>query len=65
VLGALVGGILIDRLRKRSLLAPAWVSLAAMAGGLLMALLVFNLFSLWALMTAAFFLGLLTYRDAR
>lgn len=61
VLGALLGGWLIDRLRKRTVLAPAWVSLFAMSGGLVMALVVFNVFSLAPLMTAAFFLGLVTY----
>ncbi|MBN2549166.1 MAG: MFS transporter [Anaerolineales bacterium] len=61
VLGALLGGWLIDRLRQRTVLAPAWVSLAAMSGGLVMALVVFNVFSLVPLMTAAFFLGLATY----
>jgi MFS family permease len=61
VLGALLGGFLIDRLRLRTARAAVWVALAAMTGGLALALLVFNLFSLAALMTAAFFLGLVTY----
>ena len=61
VLGAVIGGVLIDRLRHRTPLAPLWVSLTAMAGGLVMALLVFNLFQLTWLMLAAFFLGLVTY----
>lgn len=61
VVGALIGGFLIDRLRKRTPLAPVWVALAAMTGGLLAALVVFNLFNLAALMTAAFALGVLTY----
>ncbi len=61
VLGAVLGGWLIDRARQRSVMAPVWVSLAAMAGGLAAALLVFNLFQLWALMAAAFVLGVVTY----
>jgi MFS family permease len=61
VLGALLGGILIDRLRKLSERAPAWIALTAMGGGFVLALLVFNLFSLAWLMTAAFFLGLVAY----
>lgn len=61
VAGALLGGWIIDRLRKRTPLAPAWVALLAMSGGLAMALLVFNLFVLGWLMAAAFFLGLVTY----
>ena len=61
VLGALIGGWLIDRLSHRSHRAPVWVALIAMSGGLLMAFLLFNLFQLAALMTAAFFMGLVTY----
>lgn len=61
VLGALLGGVLIDRLRKRTPLAAVYVALFAMTGGLVMALLVFNIFNLTWLMVAAFFLGLITY----
>jgi MFS family permease len=61
VAGALLGGWLNDRLRKETPLAPVWVSLVAMSGGLIFALLVFNLFNLSWLMTAVFFLGLVTY----
>jgi MFS family permease len=61
VLGAVLGGVLNDRLRRRSVLAPVWIAMAAMAGGLLMAGLVFNLNNLGPLMAAAFFLGLVTY----
>ena len=61
VIGALIGGWLIDRLRDKSDRAPVWVALIAMSGGLLMALVVFNLFNLAGLMTAAFFLGLIAY----
>jgi len=61
VIGALLGGWAIDRLRKRTPMAPVWVALIAMSGGLMAALLVFNLFQLVALMVAAFCLGVVTY----
>jgi MFS family permease len=61
VLGALIGGWLIDRLRYRSTRAAVWVALIAMSGGLVMASLLFNLFQLGWLMTAAFFMGVVTY----
>lgn len=61
VVGALLGGWLNDRLRKRSLRAPVWISLFAMASGLLVALLMFNLFALGKVMAVAFVLGLVTY----
>lgn len=61
VLGALLGGWLIDRLRHRTERAPVWVALISMSGGLVMALVVFNLFNLAAVMTAAFFLGVISY----
>lgn len=61
VAGALLGGWLNDRLRTRTPLAPVWVSLVAMGGGFIFALLVFNLFNLGWLMAAVFFLGLVTY----
>jgi MFS family permease len=61
VCGAVLGGWLIDRLRPRTTRAAAWVGLIAMAGGFVMALLVFNIFRLGLLMAAAFLLGLITY----
>jgi MFS family permease len=61
VLGALLGGWIIDRLQARTTLAPVWVALVAMSGGLLAAVLVFSIFQLALLMTVAFFLGLVTY----
>jgi MFS family permease len=61
VVGALLGGWLNDRLRKRALRAPVWISLIAMAGGLLVAILMFNLFALAPVMAVAFVLGLVTY----
>jgi MFS family permease len=61
VIGALLGGWLIDRLRPKTTRAAVWVALIAMSGGLIMALLVFNLFRLAGLMIAAFFLGVVAY----
>lgn len=61
VAGAVLGGWLIDRLRHRTDRAAAWVALIAMSGGWVMAFLVFNLFNLTWLMTAAFFLGVISY----
>jgi MFS family permease len=59
--GAVLGGVWIDRLRRRTPLAPAWVSLTAMVGGLALAALVFSLNTLGPLMAAAFCLGVITY----
>ncbi len=61
VVGALVGGWLNDRLKKRSVKAPVWISLFAMASGLVVAFLLFNLFVLGTVMAVAFLLGLVTY----
>ncbi len=61
VAGALLGGWLNDRLRSRSARAPVWISLVAMAGGGVVALLLFNLFALQAVMAVAFLMGLVTY----
>jgi MFS family permease len=61
VLGALIGGWLIDRLRHRTDRAPVWVALIAMSGGLVMALFLFNLFNLTSLMATAFFMGVISY----
>jgi MFS family permease len=61
VCGAVLGGWLIDRLRHRTTRAAAWVGLIAMAGGFVMALLVFNIYRLGLLMAVAFLLGLITY----
>ena len=59
--GAVLGGWLIDRWRRRTDRAAAWVALLAMSGGLVFAFLVFNLFVLSQLMAAAFLLGLISY----
>jgi MFS family permease len=59
--GSLLGGFFTDRLRKRIETAAAWVSFAAMAGGFVIALLLFNIFNLTWVMAAAFFFGLVGY----
>ncbi|MGE5603850.1 MAG: MFS transporter, partial [Nitrososphaerales archaeon] len=61
VAGAVLGGWLIDRWRRRTERAAAWVALLAMSGGLVFAFLVFNIFVLGLLMAAAFLLGLISY----
>ncbi len=61
VLGALLGGWVIDRLRRRTERAAAWVALIAMTGGLVMAFITFNLFTLTGVMAAGFFLGIVAY----
>ena len=61
VAGAVLGGWSTDRLRHRTRMAPVWVSMISMVGGLGMALVVFNTFQLTPVMIAAFFLGLITY----
>lgn len=58
VCGSLLGGLLTDRLRKRIPVAAAWVSFIAMAGALLISLVLFNIFSLIPVMIVAFVLGL-------
>ena len=61
VIGAVVGDLVIDKLQKRTIMAPVWVAFMAMMGGLFFAIIVFNVFNLVWLMVAAFFLGLMTY----
>jgi MFS family permease len=61
VLGALLGGWAIDRLRRRTERASAWIALIAMCGGLLMAFVTFNLFDMSGVMIAGFVLGLVSY----
>jgi len=61
VCGSLLGGVLTDRLRGRLPNAAAWVSFIAMAGGFLIALVMFNVFSLTAVMAVAFVLGMTGY----
>ena len=61
VLGALLGGWAIDRLRRYTERAAGWVALIAMSGGLVMAFITFNLFTLTGVMIAGFILGLVAY----
>ncbi len=61
VLGALIGGAAIDRLRVRTERAAAFVALIAMAGGLVAAFITFNLFDMTGVMIAGFVLGLVGY----
>jgi MFS family permease len=61
VIGTLLGGWLIDRLRRRTERAAVWVSLLSMAGALLMSFIVFSLQDLAAVLVAGFFLGLFGY----
>ncbi len=61
VFGSLLGGVLTDRLRRRTPSAAAWVSFIAMAGGLVISLVMFNLFSLVPVMIVAFVLGVTGY----
>lgn len=61
VLGALLGGWVIDRLKRHTERAAAWVACIAMSGGLVMAFITFNLFSLTGVMAAGFLLGIVAY----
>jgi MFS family permease len=61
VVGTLLGGWLIDRLRRRTEQSAIWVSLISMAGALAMATIVFALQDLTAVLVAGFFLGLFGY----
>ena len=57
VVGTLLGGWLIDRLRRRTERSAVWVSLISMTGALAMSVLVFALQDLTAVLVAGFFLG--------
>jgi MFS family permease len=61
VAGTLLGGWLIDRLRRRTELSAVWVSLFSMVGALLMSIVVFALQDLTAVLAAGFVLGLFGY----
>jgi MFS transporter, Spinster family, sphingosine-1-phosphate transporter len=61
VVGTLLGGWLIDRLRRRTERSAIWVSLVSMAGALALATVVFGLQDLTAVLVAGFFLGLFGY----
>jgi MFS family permease len=61
VVGTLLGGFLIDRLRRRTERSAVWVALISMAGALAMSVIVFALTELTAVLVAGFFLGLFGY----
>jgi MFS family permease len=61
VAGTLLGGWLIDRLRRRTERSAVWVALIAAVGALLMSVVVFALRDLTAVLVAGFFLGLFGY----
>jgi MFS family permease len=61
VVGTVLGGWLIDRLRRRTERAAAWVSLISVVGALTMSVVVFALRDLTAVLVAGFFLGLFGY----
>jgi MFS family permease len=61
VVGTLLGGWLIDRLRRRTERSAIWVSLISMAGALAMSFVVFSVHDLTAVLVAGFFLGLFGY----
>jgi len=61
VTGTILGGWLIDRLRRRTELSAVWVALLSTSGALLLSVVVFSLTSLTAVLVAGFFLGLFGY----
>lgn len=61
VVGTLLGGWLIDRLRHRTELSAVWVSLVSTSGALAMTVVVFALQDLTAVLVAGFFLGVFGY----
>ena len=61
VTGTVLGGWLIDRLRRRTERSAVWVALLSTSGALLLSILVFSLTNLVAVLVAGFFLGLFGY----
>ena len=61
VAGTILGGWLIDRLRRRTERSAVWVALLSTSGALAMTVVVFSLTNLTAVLVAAFFLGLFGY----
>jgi MFS family permease len=61
VIGTLLGGWLIDRLRRRTGQSAVWVALIAAVGALAMSIVVFALRDLTAVLVAGFFLGVFGY----
>lgn len=61
VVGTVLGGWLIDRLRERTERSAVWVALLSTSGALALSILVFSLHDLTAVLVAGFFLGLFGY----
>jgi MFS family permease len=61
VVGTILGGWLIDRLRRRTERSAVWVSLISMVGALVMSVIVFALRDLTGILVAGFFLGVFGY----
>jgi MFS family permease len=61
VVGTILGGWLIDRLRRRTERSAVWIALVAAVGALIMSIVVFALTDLTAVLVAGFFLGLFGY----
>ena len=61
VVGTVLGGWLIDRLRRRTERSAVWLALVAAVGALVMSIVVFALTDLTAVLVAGFFLGLFGY----
>jgi MFS family permease len=61
VVGTILGGWLIDRLRRHTHLSAVWVSIISMVGALAMSFIVFALRDLTAVLVAGFFLGFFGY----
>jgi len=61
VVGTVLGGWLIDRLRRRTERSAVWIALVAAVGALVMSVVVFALTDLTAVLIAGFFLGLFGY----
>jgi MFS transporter, Spinster family, sphingosine-1-phosphate transporter len=61
VVGTILGGRLIDLLRRRTDRSAVWVALISMTGALAMSLVVFSVRDLTAVLVAGFFLGAFGY----
>lgn len=61
VTGTILGGWLIDRLRRRTERSAIWVALLSTSGALALSIVVFSLQNLTGVLVAGFFLGLFGY----
>jgi len=61
VVGTVLGGWLIDRLRRRTERSAVWIAVVAAVGALIMSVVVFAITDLTAVLIAGFFLGLFGY----